>query len=147
MGKNAHIKSYDFHPPDEELTFFPTSASKAAVVTRLLEARWLTRASALGAARSADARTLSVDAALGKRYDERVAVRWDTALGMPTGFVWRRRHREVDELVASWVVEAYWWDELRRVSRSYWRVSAQEAVFDLYFDRIQKRWFMGAGMD
>ena len=45
MGENADIKQYDFHPSDGSLALFPTSESKAAIVTKLLKADWLTKAS------------------------------------------------------------------------------------------------------
>ena len=137
MGNNADIKHDDFHPPEERLTFFPTSASKAAVATQLLQARWLVRASALGTGATT----------LGKRYDEPIAVKWDADLRLPSLFFWRRRRWPVEELLSTWVVETYWWDESRRVSRSYWRVRAGGGVFDLYFDRITKCWFMGTAVD
>lgn len=140
MGENADIKHYNFHPPDERLTLFPTTESKSAVVVQLLEARWLSRAAALGAG----SRT---ETSLGKRYDEPAAVRWDDDARTPAAFIWRRRNWVIDEILATWVIEKYWWDDVRRASRSYWRVIAGGGVFDLYFDRIAGRWFMGAALD
>jgi len=144
VGKNTDIKHYDFSPTDGQAELFATSASRTAVAGRLREARWFVKAADL---MEAAAVSRTDDGALGKRYDEPVDVRWDKAAGRPASFVWRRRRLVVDELMAAWVIESYWWDVVRRVSRSYWRVRAGSAVFDLYLDRVDGRWFLGAAVD
>lgn len=138
MGRNSAIKHYDFRAPGENLSFFATSRSKASTVTQLLEAQWLTRASAIASESRGPG---------GKRYDEPVAVRLDKNRSGPLWFTWRRRRYPVDEALAFWVVDRYWWDEARRESRSYWRVRSGGGIYEICFDRIRKSWLLEAVLD
>lgn len=153
MGANEQIKHYDLHPPGEPLTLFSTSASKATIVARLLEARWLVRASTLlgeegrGCEQKVALGCLAGASAVGRRYDHPIEVRWDGRARRLVMFVWRRRRYPVDEVLAHWVSESYWWEPERRLSRAVWRVRSGAGIYDLYLDRLTRRWYLGSAVD
>jgi hypothetical protein len=71
-----------------------------------------------------------------------VAVTWDRRRRAPVSFTWRRRRWHVEREVQTWVIDTGWWRDEIRVSRRYSRVLAEGRLFDLYFDRLTKDWFL-----
>jgi hypothetical protein len=71
-----------------------------------------------------------------------IAVVWDKRLRRPTLFVWRRRRYRVERVVHTWVVDTGWWDDSVHISRRYCRVRADGRLFDIYFDRLSRAWFL-----
>jgi hypothetical protein len=71
-----------------------------------------------------------------------IVVTWDPLRRRPKAFVWRRRRYRIERVVQRWVIETGWWNDGIRVSRQYSRVSAEGRVFDIYFDRQSKQWFL-----
>lgn len=71
-----------------------------------------------------------------------IAVVWNRQLRRPTAFVWRRRRYRVERVMHTWVVETGWWDDSIRVDRRYCRVRAEGRLFDIYFDRLARNWFL-----
>jgi hypothetical protein len=71
-----------------------------------------------------------------------IAVTWDPALRAPRSFTWRARRYRIERVLHTWVIDTGWWDERSRVSRRYSRVLAEGRLFDLYFDRLRKAWFL-----
>ena len=71
-----------------------------------------------------------------------IAVIWDPRRREPRAFVWKRRRLSVERELQTWVIDTGWWDAQIRVSRRYSRVLAEGHVFDLYFDRLRKAWFL-----
>ena len=41
-----------------------------------------------------------------------------------------------------WAIDTGWWSDELHVDRRYLRVVAQGRVFDLFFDRVRRRWFL-----
>ncbi len=76
----------------------------------------------------------------GLHRPEPVAVVWDPRRRQPAAFVWRGRRFTVSRLVELWVIETGWWNDETHVSRSYCRVEAAGRLFDLFYDRLTKRW-------
>jgi len=71
-----------------------------------------------------------------------ISVTWDPERRSPTAFVWRRRRWRVERIERSWVTETGWWSDELHVSRRHDRVVAEGRVFDLYFDRVARAWFL-----
>jgi hypothetical protein len=71
-----------------------------------------------------------------------IAVIWDPRRREPKAFLWRMRRWRIERVVESWVIDTGWWSSDIRVSRRYSRVLADGRLFDLYFDRLTKLWFL-----
>lgn len=71
-----------------------------------------------------------------------IVVSWDREHKVLTAFVWRRRRWRIERIERTWIVETGWWNDDLRVDRYYNRVVSEGRLFDLCFDRTQKRWFI-----
>lgn len=69
-----------------------------------------------------------------------IGVFWSQSLRLPVAFFWRGRRHRIERVLETWVLETGWWRDDDHVSRSYWRVRAEGRVFDLCYDRIDRRW-------
>ena len=74
------------------------------------------------------------------KVPEPITVVWPAAEHAPRAFVWRGRRWRVDRVVQRWSVDTGWWNERLRVDRRYLRVMAGDRVFDLCYDRRERRW-------
>ena len=104
---------------------------------------------------------------MAKRYDEEIEM---TAEEAPLSFVWRGRRYDIDQPLMSWREGAEWWlrgpDGGSRQDREFHRVLArpahslstgevdsdgflisQEAVFDVFLDRVSGAWRMARVWD
>ena len=71
-----------------------------------------------------------------------ITVFWRPLSHSPRAFVWRGRRRRVERVLQRWAVDTGWWNDDVRVDRRYFRVMADGRLFDIYLDRIDKRWFL-----
>ena len=71
-----------------------------------------------------------------------IAVTLDRVRRVPRCFLWRGHRYRVDDVLARWVVDTGWWNPATRTSRRHVRVAAEGRVFDLYYDRLRKGWFL-----
>jgi len=71
-----------------------------------------------------------------------IAVVWRPLAHGPRAFVWQRRRWRVERVLQRWAVDTGWWNDDVRVDRRYFRVMADGRLFDIYFDRVQRRWFL-----
>jgi hypothetical protein len=141
MGRNIAIKRYDSQPEGQPLDLFATGV-RSPVVTELLRAPWISRASDLITAEDgAD----GARGAAGKRVERPVTVEWDGEKRCPTWFAipGRRGRYEIEALVGFWVEERFWWDPAAHVSRRCFRVIAHTgALYDLAYDRLAEEWLL-----
>jgi hypothetical protein len=71
-----------------------------------------------------------------------ITVVWRPLSRAPRAFVWHRRRWRVECVLQRWAVDTGWWNDDVRVDRRYFRVMADGRVFDIYLDRVRKRWFL-----
>jgi len=71
-----------------------------------------------------------------------ITVTWDRTLQAPRSFTWRARRYRIERVLHTWVIDTAWWDERSHISRHYTRVLAEGRVFDLYFDRLRRAWYL-----
>lgn len=133
MGRNAAIKQYDTVPEDLPLEFGKTRQNRLPVIREILRSPWVMRASELP-------RRDGFWSA--KHAGEPVEIVWDPERRCPGSFVRDGRVWRIDSVVQVWSVERSWWDPRRRVSRRIWRVVARGGVYDLAFDRLERRWLL-----
>jgi hypothetical protein len=60
----------------------------------------------------------------------------------PAAFLWRKRRWRIDRVLQRWSIDTGWWRDELYVNRRYLRVVAQGRIFDLFYDRRQRRWFL-----
>ncbi len=108
------------------------------VILEILKSPWVVRASELGSRPGEEAT---------KRLSEKIEVAWNGDRAVPSAFRWRGRRYLLDALVQRWVVERYWWDPRRRVSRRCFRVLARGGVYDLAYDRLERVWLLVGVLD
>ena len=97
---------------------------------------------------------------MSKRYDEPIEVTSDDpGAAVPLAFSWRGRRYDVDQWLSSWREAGEWWDGSVVRDREFHRVVARPsgalatgdldsdgfmqhpgAVYDVYLDRVQRRW-------
>jgi len=71
-----------------------------------------------------------------------IAVAWRPAARAPRAFTWRARRWRVERVLQRWSIDTGWWNDAVRVDWRYLRVVAEGRVFDLFFDRRERRWFL-----
>jgi hypothetical protein len=71
-----------------------------------------------------------------------ITVAWRPLTRAPRAFQWRDRRWRVERVLQRWSIDTGWWSDEVRVDRRYLRVVAEGRVFDLFFDRSQRRWFL-----
>jgi hypothetical protein len=71
-----------------------------------------------------------------------ITVVWRPLTRAPTAFHWHDRRWRVERVLQRWSIDTGWWSDEVRVDRRYLRVVADGRVFDLFFDRPQRRWFL-----
>jgi hypothetical protein len=71
-----------------------------------------------------------------------ITVAWRPLAHAPKAFLWRGRRWRVERVLQRWSIDTGWWSDDVRVDRRYLRVVADGRVFDLYLDRVQRRWFL-----
>jgi hypothetical protein len=126
MGRNAAIRRFDAKKAGQPLDLFENT-SRLPVVLELLATPWIRRGSQVEGPR---------------RAEVEVSVEWDQERARPCVFVWKEKRYVIDALVQQWAVDALWWDRPRARSRRCFRVIARGGVYDLAYDRIDKRWLL-----
>lgn len=80
---------------------------------------------------------------MSKRYNEPIRV-W-SAQDKLQAFVWRGKLYRVQQVLESWTVNSGWWQKAPE-NRRHTRVAASgnfgSGVFELYFERMKKQWFL-----
>ncbi len=71
-----------------------------------------------------------------------ITVVWRSPTRSPKAFQWHARRWRVERVLQRWSIDTGWWNDEVRVDRRYFRVVADGRVFDLFFDRPQRRWFL-----
>ena len=71
-----------------------------------------------------------------------IAVAWRPHAHVPAAFLWRKRRWRVDRVLQRWSIDSGWWNAELHIDRRYFRVVAEGRVFDLFYDRRQRRWFL-----
>lgn len=132
MGRNAAIRRFEFHPEGQPMDLFASAEGRLPVVMELLRSPWIKRASELD----------SKDASACRRFERAVGVAWDGERRSPSAFTCAGRRYRVDALLQRWTVEKRWWDPGCRISRRCYRVLARGGVYDLAYDRLEKRWLL-----
>ncbi|HMK91593.1 MAG TPA: DUF6504 family protein [Thermoleophilia bacterium] len=77
---------------------------------------------------------------------EPITVVWPATEHAPRAFVWRGRRWRVDRVLQRWSVDTGWWNERLRVDRRYLRVVAAGRVFDLCYERRERRWYLARAL-
>jgi hypothetical protein len=75
-----------------------------------------------------------------------IAVAWRSYTRAPAAFVWRKRRWRVDRILQRWSIDTGWWSDELHIDRRYLRVVAEGRVFDLFYDRRQRRWFLARAL-
>jgi hypothetical protein len=60
----------------------------------------------------------------------------------PAAFLWHTRRWRIDRVLQRWSIDTGWWSDELHVDRRFFLVVAQGRVFDLFYDRRQRRWFL-----
>jgi hypothetical protein len=71
-----------------------------------------------------------------------ITVAWRPLTRAPKAFQWHDRRWRVERVLQRWSIDTGWWSDEVRVDRRYLRVVAEGRVFDLFFDRLRRRWFL-----
>jgi hypothetical protein len=84
---------------------------------------------------------------MSKKYNEPIRV-WGMT-SKPEAFLWKGRLYRVKGVLQLWHVNKGWWQ--RPESRAYAIVSADcnggEGVYELYFENLNKKWFLARVVD
>ncbi|MBN2404824.1 MAG: hypothetical protein JXE06_04505 [Coriobacteriia bacterium] len=131
MSRNRAIKQFDPRKTGHSLDLFTENDARLPVVLELLKSPWILRASELPDHASGSS---------GKHVEREIDVVWDGARRCPVSFTDRQKRFSVDALIQTWTLERSWWDRRRRVSRRCFRVLARGGVYDLAYDRLERRW-------
>ena len=78
---------------------------------------------------------------MGARVDETIAVELNETRSQILSFSWRGQPYPVQELGLSWMEPRRWWRG--EGERTWFQVSAQGHVYELYLDRATKEWYLG----
>lgn len=71
-----------------------------------------------------------------------ITIAWRPLTRVPKAFQWHDRRWRVERVLQRWSIDTGWWSDEVRVDRRYLRVVAEGRVFDLFFDRLLRRWFL-----
>jgi len=140
MGQNEAIKRFSPYAEGYPLELFPSKRGKAPLVRALLATPWISAASEL---------RQSGDSCTTRRMNERIEVVWRSAEKRVASFTrrgsagdGRARIYSIDAVVQTWAIERFWWSPEERVSKRFWRVSAQGGVYDLAYDGHRRAWHL-----
>jgi hypothetical protein len=75
-----------------------------------------------------------------------ITVSWHPLTRAPRAFTWRARRWRVERVLQRWSIDTGWWNDEIRVDRRYLRVVAEGRVFDLCFDRRERRWYLARAL-
>lgn len=133
MGRNRAIKQFDPRKTGRPLDLFTERDTRLPVVLELLKSPWILRASELPERSSGTG---------GKHAEREAMVTWDSVRRCPSSFTHGDKRFAVDALIQTWTVERAWWDPRRRISRRCFRVLARGGIYDLAYDRLERRWLL-----
>ena len=137
----SEIHAYPLRPEGFEEPLFPTAASKRTVAEHLLDAPWLSRASALGAHPGEIAHAYEESVELRKSCGQIELIR------LLSGRRCSWRKRRVVEILDRWREIREWWDEDRATNRIVFRVLLSGGVVvDLARER-SGAWFLVGVVD
>ena len=71
-----------------------------------------------------------------------ITVSFRSSTATPAAFVWCQRRWRIDRVLQTWSIDTGWWRDELHIDRRYLRVVAQGRVFDLFYDRVQRRWLL-----
>jgi hypothetical protein len=71
-----------------------------------------------------------------------ITVLWRPLSHSPRAFVWRGRRWRVERVLQRWAIDTGWWNDDVRIDRRYFRLMADGRLFDIYLDRVRRRWFL-----
>jgi hypothetical protein len=75
-----------------------------------------------------------------------ITVAWRPSTQAPAAFLWRRRRWRVDRVLQRWAIDTGWWSAELHIDRRFFRVVAEGRVFDLFYDRRERRWFLARAL-
>ena len=79
---------------------------------------------------------------MAQRLPAPITVAWRSYTRAPAAFLWHRRRWRIDRVLQRWSIDTGWWSDELHVDRRYLRVVAEGRVFDLFYDRRQRRWLL-----
>jgi len=75
---------------------------------------------------------------LSRLYDKPIEV--SVRGKIPVRFTWKREVYQISKIINYWVMTGAWWaGESEKV---FYRVQVNHGLFDIYYDRKEKKWYM-----
>jgi hypothetical protein len=78
---------------------------------------------------------------MGGQIDEAITVQLNAMKSRILSFSWRDQPYPVQELGLSWMEPRAWWRG--EGERTWFQVSAQGRIYELYLDHATKQWYLG----